>query len=486
MPKTRKHKNVSEYLEIASELANVGLWDWDIAQNSIFLTRECKRMLGYRDSDELDIKHNFHLLVHPYDIEKVNNIVKGGLLGLFDKQEVELRLFEKKGSFRWYQVKASIATDDFGKVIRVTGSLSDITERKTTEDSLKENEERYRNLFENNLIGIIRIDLKSGKVIEANNKGWKTLESNPVDSYNIFEKLFTPDDKKQFIKLLSLHGFIEKHEVKVVRHKKDVWYIINGNFISEDGILELSMLDITQNQNSIDELKKLNNELDKFVYHSSHDLRSPLKSLLGLINILRKEIDEKARENCMEMMEKSIYRLEKLVNDLLMLSRNNRIENTYEETNLDNEIKDTLADFSHMKGFEGMKIDQKINQSVPFVTDVTRLKIVLSNLLSNSIKYRSFHRDESFIKISANVNKDKTLLNIEDNGIGISEAKQEKVFDMFYRASESSEGSGLGLYIVKNVVEKMKGSIVMQSEEQKGTKFLIELPNHVNGTTNPS
>ncbi len=486
MPKTRNHKNVSEYLEIASELANVGLWDWDISQESIFLTGECKRMLGYGVNDELDIKNKFHLLVHPYDIEKVNNIVKGGLLGLFDKQEVELRLFEKKGSFRWYQVKASIDTDDFGNVVRVTGSLSDITERKTIEDNLKENEERYRNLFENNLIGIVRIDLKSGKVIEANNKGWKILEGNPEEHYNIFDKLFTSDDKKQFIKLLSLHGFIEKLEVKIVRNKKDVWYLINGNFISDEGILELSMLDITENQNSIDELKKLNNELDKFVYHSSHDLRSPLKSLLGLINILRKENDAKGRENCMNMMEKSIYRLEKLVNDLLMLSRNNRIENTYEETDLGNEINDTLSDFSHMKGFEGLKIDQEINQSVPFITDVTRLKIILSNLLSNSIKYRSFHRDQSFIKISANVDKDKTKINIEDNGIGISQSKQDNVFDMFYRASESSEGSGLGLYIVKNVVEKMKGSISMQSEEQKGTKFLIELPNHINGTVNHS
>ncbi|MFW5700780.1 MAG: PAS domain-containing sensor histidine kinase [Cyclobacteriaceae bacterium] len=481
MSKTRNHMNVSEYLEIASDLANVGLWDWDVTQESLYMTRECKRMLGYKETDKLNIKNQLHLLVHPYDLEKVNSMVKGGLLGLFDKQEIELRLFDNKGSFKWYQVKATITTDEFGKVIRVTGSLSDITERKETEDSLIESEERYRNLFENSLIGIIRVDLKSGKVIEANNKGWTILDGSPGEDFYMFDRFFTSDDKKNFIKLLTLNGCIEKQEVKIVKQKKEIWYLINGNFIADEGILDLSLLDITENQNSINELKRLNSELDKFVYHSSHDLRSPLKSLLGLINILRKEEDPKGRENCMVMMEKSIHRLEKLVNDLLMLSRNNRIENTYEEIDLTNEIKESLADFSHMKGYEGLEISQNISQPVPFVTDVTRLKIVLNNMLSNAIKYRSYHRDKPFLKISAKVDKDQALIDIEDNGIGIKKSKQDKIFEMFYRASESSEGSGLGLYIVKNVIEKMKGSISMESEEQIGTRFSIKLPNHLNG-----
>jgi signal transduction histidine kinase len=433
---------------------------------------------NYIFPDYTDFINNYP---YPYDLEKVNNIVKGGLLGLFDKQEIELRLFDKKGSFKWYQVKATISTDEFGKVNRVTGSLSDITERKETEDHLKESEERYRNLFENSLIGIIRVDLKSGKVIEANNKGWTILNGNSQDNYYLFDDFFTSEDKKNFIKLLTLNGCIEKQEVKVVKHKKDIWYLINGNFIVDEGILDLSLLDITENQNSIAELKRLNSELDKFVYHSSHDLRSPLKSLLGLINILRKEEDPKGRENCMVMMEKSIHRLEKLVNDLLMLSRNNRIENTYEEIDLESEIKESLADFSHMKGFEGLEVTQEIKQPVPFVTDVTRLKIILNNLLSNAIKYRSYHRDKPFLKISAKVEHNKALIDIEDNGIGIKKSKQDKIFDMFYRASESSEGSGLGLYIVKNVIEKMKGSIELESEEQVGTHFSIELPNHLNG-----
>ena len=111
------------------------------------------------------------------------------------------------------------------------------------------------------------------------------------------------------------------------------------------------------------------------------------------------------------------------------------------------------------------------------MSDATRLRIILNNIISNAIKYRSFDKDNSFIRIEVVVSEKECKLTIEDNGEGIEESKLPHIFDMFYRATVKSTGSGLGLYIVKKVIDKLKASIEVDSEEMEGTTFTIIIPN---------
>ena len=127
---------------------------------------------------------------------------------------------------------------------------------------------------------------------------------------------------------------------------------------------------------------------------------------------------------------------------------------------------------------EGIDIQKQINQKASYTGDKTRISVIINNLLVNACKYHKKAEDSKFIKIKANINDSSLQLTISDNGTGIATADQEKIFDMFYRASEASEGSGLGLYIVKNVVDTLNGQISLSSEEGKGTTFHIHLPNH--------
>ena len=237
--------------------------------------------------------------------------------------------------------------------------------------------------------------------------------------------------------------------------------------------------DITDTKQNLLELQKVNFELDNFVYHASHDLRSPLRSILGLINILRIETNEKHKENVVDMIEGSIKRLDNLVMDLLSMSRNNRINDSHVAINFMNEINYSFTNFYHVADTQDLHISTQVNHRFPFMSDVTRIRIILNNLISNAIKYRSYKRERSFIHINICVTEKEATFAIEDNGEGIPSSKLSSVFDMFVRASENSEGSGLGLYIVKNVLEKLKGTITIDSEENVGTKFVVTIPNNL-------
>jgi signal transduction histidine kinase len=255
-----------------------------------------------------------------------------------------------------------------------------------------------------------------------------------------------------------------------------VWVALSGRYYKEENIIESVIRDVTDFKENVTELQRLNFELDNFVYHASHDIRSPLRSILGLINILEKEKSAAERTKVTEMIKGSINRLDKLVVDLLSMSRENRLTEPAVNIHFMMEVNNSITNFYHVNTCKNLDIRIQISQKVPFFSDITKIRIILNNLISNAIKYRSYH-DESYVHILVYVTKEEAKIEIKDNGEGISAEKLDKIYDMFYRASESSEGSGLGMYIVKNVIKKLNASIEVQSKEGEGSKFTVKIPN---------
>ena len=177
------------------------------------------------------------------------------------------------------------------------------------------------------------------------------------------------------------------------------------------------------------------------------------------------------------MIEGSVDRLDKLVIDLLNISRNNRLSNQISNVIFVSEVNDCITNFYHASDSEDIKITTKIFQPVAFHTDLTRVRIVLNNLISNAIKYKNPLANPPYLGVMIDVDSERAKITIEDNGQGIPKSKQAQIFDMFFRATESSNGSGLGLYIVKNVVEKLGGNVKVQSLEGEGTSFVVTVPN---------
>lgn len=226
-------------------------------------------------------------------------------------------------------------------------------------------------------------------------------------------------------------------------------------------------------------LKDLNLELDSFVYKASHDLRAPLASLAGLINLTESDFTPKAREN-FEMMKKSVSKLDKFIQQLAHYSRNNNTEADYVRIDFEGLIEETIESYKHWAGSDKIHFEIKVDIQNPIVSDVFRLKIVLSNLISNAIKYQKIGQDYAYIKIVVqDFTKDTFSIVVEDNGQGINAQYIDKVFDMFVRATDQSDGSGLGLYIVQRALAKLKGKITVHSTKGVGSTFRVLIPHKI-------
>ncbi|MEO5777551.1 MAG: PAS domain S-box protein [Flavobacterium sp.] len=262
---------------------------------------------------------------------------------------------------------------------------------------------------------------------------------------------------------------------------------VSGNVVGASKI----MRDITESktfENELirynSELKKTNEELDRFVYSTSHDLRAPLKSMIGLINITAKDVKNKSQDNAeyntilerLTMLNKSASKLDHFIEDILNFSRNARMEPESNEIAFEELVGEVTA---NLKYSDEKNIDFKviINSKEKFVTDYKRLRVILNNIISNAYKYSDADKENSFINVIFTCDKNKATIIIKDNGIGIAQSDTEKVFDMFYRTTSLSTGSGLGLYIVKETVEKLNGKFSVESELGLGSAFCIEIPN---------
>jgi len=478
-------KKLAQY-QFAAAGANEGLWDRDLISGEVFISPPWLTMLGY---DPKEIKEYFSLweeLMHPEDHQITVKALDDFIAGIKDDYNVQFRLRHKNGHYIWVQSTAKLTVDENNIPIRVSGSHRDITEKKRSEEIIKLSEEKYKNFFKNSLIGIMRVRKDDLEVMEINQKGMSILALPHLTRHLKLTDLFVDKGEiDRFMALLSEKESLEEYEAKFQRwDESETWVSISASEIeiNKQNFYDVVFRDISEFKENLLELQRLNFELDNFVYHASHDIRSPLRSLMGLIEILKTESRPAEIRKIIEMVTGSINRLDKFVVDLLAMSRDHRMEEPEAvPINFMVEVNNSITNFHHVYTTKNLEIRTKIIQWYPFHSDLTKIRIILNNLISNSIKYRK-NLDEgfSFINIEIETSDKEAKLIIEDNGEGIPHDKLGKIFDMFYRASENSEGSGLGMYIVKNVIQKLDAEIKVDSEEGEGTKFEIVIPNRYN------
>ena len=223
-------------------------------------------------------------------------------------------------------------------------------------------------------------------------------------------------------------------------------------------------------------LKKANNELDSFVYRVSHDLRAPITSSMGLAKLSRSSDDLNEIHKYASLQIESLAKLDNFIKDILNYSRNSRLAIKPEKINFHQLLDDAIRENQFPIKNKSIRLIKEINDDIPYYTDAFRLKIILHNLISNAVKFSLDYMEDPFIKISIFSDGKKTRISIQDNGIGIREEHKKKIFEMFYRGTDKMPGTGIGLYIVKDCIEKIKGKITVESEHGKGSIFLVELP----------
>jgi PAS domain S-box-containing protein len=252
---------------------------------------------------------------------------------------------------------------------------------------------------------------------------------------------------------------------------KTIQFIAIESDISERKATQQALLDRNE------DLIKINAELDRFVYCASHDLRAPIASLLGLIEVARMEKNPETMEQLLLLQKKSLLRLDRFIKDIVDHSRNTRLSIEPEPVHFETMVRETLEHLQFMENVDRIQKHIHIEQPEAFYTSVSRLDIILNNLISNALKYADLYKEQPLLNIDIRANREQAVITIEDNGEGISEEAKPNIFNMFYRGSVKGSGSGLGLYIVNEAVHKLGGTIRFESALGKGTTFVVTLPN---------
>lgn len=226
-------------------------------------------------------------------------------------------------------------------------------------------------------------------------------------------------------------------------------------------------------------LAKLNQELDNFVYRASHDLRAPLTSAMGLINLIEAQIDPDKQAYYIQLVKQSLQRVDFFIHDIVDYAQNTRYPLNIKAID--------LVELSHLV-LDRLRLHEQNSQSIDTIVDIKtkqifysdpmRLRLILNSLLSNAYTFSQPQVKSAFVKLSIYTQaKEELCIEVEDNGEGIAEADLPHIFDMFYRGSSRSQGSGLGLYILQDTLTRLGGSIELETKRGEGSKFIVKIPN---------
>ncbi|MBD0254534.1 MAG: PAS domain-containing protein [Cytophagales bacterium] len=456
-------------------------WTADREGNNTYVSEKWYEFTGVRMGPSY--YETMTQLMHPEDLartvqETLHSLSTGTPF------QVNYRLRRRDGQYRWMLSRALPLPNEAGEITEWVGTLTDVHEQKAALDFL------YTVLG-----GMPQIAWTSppGATINYFNKRWYDYTGlTEAQSLEMgWQQALHPDDLPLAVERRTdgrRNG--EPYEVENRYRRADGtyrWHLARVAPIRDDaGDITLwvgTATDIHDHktgqhrlENTLRELHEKNFELDQFVYKTSHDLRSPLSTILGLVDILRQESDEATRRQYVDLIANRVHKLDRFIRSMLDYSRNTRTATGSQEIDLAVLVQECLADLEYMKHFGRLRLTLRVGEG-RFCSDVFRLRIIFSNLISNAIKYQDFNKPESNLDITVEVTPAQAVIRCADNGVGIDPAYQAKVFDMFFRAAEQSDGSGLGLYIVKQAVAVLHGTIGMQSQVGTGTQFTITLPN---------
>lgn len=450
------------------------------------------KMMGY--APEEIIGTNCVRYIHPDDHDNATQLLQAALSDPGQSKSITYRRVRKDGRHIWCEGRV-INMLDIPEVNGIVVYIKDVTSKVEAEKALKANEHRLSTLLRNSTDAITVVD-ENFEVVFAGESLAGITGFSPEDVRGkTYADFVHPDDKEQveayFCKVKECYG----DPIKIVyrSRKKDGSYFwaerITVNLLHDPvvrGIVS-NYRDVTDRRNYIealeltnDHLQKTNMELDKFVYSVSHDLRAPLSSMLGVIGLMEAEPVSKSIAADLQFLKNSVKKLDGFIVDILNHSKNARTGLDIGQVDFAANLESVLQNLKFMEGRERIAITTKIEGEGNFISDGNRINVILGNLVSNAIRYSDVSRADPFVAITITTTPVRAVIKVADNGMGIPADKQLKVYEMFFRLSAKSTGSGLGLYIVKETVEKLKGEIYLESEEGKGTVFTVVLPNLVN------
>lgn len=448
----------------------------------IFANRHAHAVIRAKKPGQL-VGMNVFDFVHPQDgpriAERVRKVAEGDAVPLIEERFICL-------DGKVIDVETMAFPIDYNGRPASQVIFRDITEKKKNEAQIRRSESLFIQLFQNLPMAVTMLD-DSGKVT-AINKGFEEmfgyekadLLGKNLNDFIVPEGLY--DEGIGLNNLIASNQVVTLESVRKHRSGRMVNVILCGvPVLFENRTIGIYgvYFDITDRKKVEEELKVRNAELDNFVYKVSHDLRAPLSSVLGLVNLSRMDGNNDNPMEYIRIIGEKIKALDNFIGDVLSHSKNLKMEVNISRVDLVKIIGQTFTELSYLDGAQQMKRLVKV-EGIDFYSDHWRVSEIFRNLISNAIKYRQINSGVSEVNIKISVDHLCADINFADNGIGIKGSSLKRIFEMFYRATDQAEGSGIGLYIVKNAIEKLGGQIKVASAPGEGTRFHILLPNRIN------
>jgi PAS domain S-box-containing protein len=381
-----------------------------------------------------------------------------------------LRVKKKNPAF-WARIEIRALTENEA-LVGYKMTVQDATHKAVIDHRVREFKDEYLSLFNNSFVGIFKFSMNDYSMLMINEKAEKTLEVPTNGGLRpLFHEVFDKhDDFLYLIKYLREHKRIEDFEFQLKGRQR--WVRLSCRYFASRNFVEGILIDFTESRKSHNELDRLNNELDQFIYHASHELRSPLMSMLGIINLIK--VDKTGDAGSLaDTLKGQVTQLDYIMKCISAIAFNNHAPIGEESIEWEDLAWSILKEFQPVD----IKVSLDVRQSSSFKGDIVRLRTILMNLISNSVKYYNKLSETAWVKILIISDKHQARLVVEDNGIGIEQKYLKDIFKMFYKATEYPKGPGLGLYLVKAITDKIGGTIRVTSTIGKGTIFEIDLPN---------
>jgi len=460
----------------------------DGTRDFTYLSASCEKILGIKRELLLSGSYPMKVFIYKADWPDFEKHIEHSIAEVLPFKW-EGRIFNITGRTIWIEVTCDPVLLPDGR-ITWSGVINDIGERKLLEKKQREADIRYREaatlfseLFNNSPMAIVLLDSQGN--VQRVNRGFELLfgytitelQGKSLNQFIVPQEL--ESEGNDLNSLISAEQVIKIETSRLRRDDEPVSVIIYGLPIHLEnktiGIFGV-YVDITDQKKIEEELKIRNAELDNFVYKVSHDLRAPLSSVLGLVNLAQMPGNDDSLSEYVKIIGDKVGQLDHFISDVLSHSKNLKMDVKTGVIDFDLIIRKTFQDLNYMRGAERVDLDLQITGSV-FSSDPWRIGEIFRNLISNAIKYQKNREEFCRISIRVAITNEAATIEFKDNGIGISQENLDRIFEMFYRASEQSEGSGLGLYIVKNAVEKLGGTLTVSSKPGVGTTFNLALPN---------
>jgi PAS domain S-box-containing protein len=389
----------------------------------------------------------------------------------------------------------------------LAGALSNNFERMLVEDEKRASDERFRAFAEQNISGVFLFNMK-GDIFFVNQRmseitGYSQKEISKMKIGNflgtIHPHLLPKGTTTLDISPIIDNNISETNEYKIrTKDGATKWVLVNLNpfKIDEEKYFAVLMIDITNEKLAEEQLKQLNTELETrviertaqleilnkeleaFSYSVSHDLRTPLRSIAGFSQALSEDytdsLDQIGQDYLMRIRN-STKRMSRLIDDMLDLSRLSRKDMTYENTNLSNLANEIMKNLAEINPERKVKI--KIEKNLEINGDYLLLRQLLENLIGNSWKFTQ-KNSKATIEFGSKVIKNERVFFVKDNGVGFDKTYMDKLFEIFQRlhTQQEFEGTGIGLAIVKRIIDRHKGKIWAESELNKGATFFFTIP----------